>query len=724
MKQKNGNRNFLRFGALLVLMALWVIIPFAIGNRTASAEEMLLSDVIRLGATLTGAPISGVTPTGFAEYKVDDQNRRRLDVDGSSINLPSGTILTLSINNAVIGQASVSPCSTFSFRRQTDAGEDVPVITGGMPVQVLNGNTVVIAGTFGSASPSPSASPNASPSPSPNASPCANPSPSPTGSPNGSPSPSPTGSPNGTPNPSPSPTGSPNGGDLFAGLSGATINGILPNGFAQFEIHSSRLELEVRVNQVNLPGTQLAVIVDGVNVGSLFISGGAGSLRLRTDNGQTVPPVIVGSTIVLKNGGTNILSGTFMGFTGPSPTASPSPGGSPSPSPSPSLGRSFESHLTGTGTAATGEVKVTLNATETQATIFGEFHNLSSNQTGARIDALVGDGVLVHDLGVVGGINGNFASRTIDVNAGQVSQLRAGLWSAVITSVNNPGGEIRGQFKQRSNLADFDGDGSNDLSVFRPSDGVWYSLNGSGFTSSQFGSASDKVVSADYDGDGRTDTAVFRNVAGLAVWDVKRSSDGGVSSEQFGFATDLPARGDFDGDGINDIAVFRPSTGVWYIKNSSNPSFTITRFGLSEDKPIALDVDGDGRDDIAVFRPSDGNWYWLRSSDGQFTAVHFGLSGDVPVRGDFDGDGKSDLTVYRPSIGVWYSLYSSDGSFHATRFGLDGDVPVAGSYDGDSKTDIAVFRPSDGRWYILRSVDGGFQAMQFGLNGDVPTIAR
>ena len=727
MKQKNANHNFARFGALLVLVALWVVLPFAIGNRTASAEETLLSDVVRIGANLTGASIGGVTPAGFAEYRVDDQNRRRLDVDGFSINLPAGTALTVSINNAVIGQTLVSSCSTFSFRRDTDDGQQVPVITSGMPVQVLNGTTVVLSGSFSTASPSPSASPNGSPSPSPSASPCASPSPSPSGSPSGSPSPSPTGSPTGSPSPSPSPTGSPNGGDLFAGLSGATINGILPNGFAQFEIHSSRLELEVRVNQVNLPaGTQLAVVVDGVNVGSLFISGGEGRLRLRTDNGQTVPPVIVGSTIIIRNGGTNVLNGTFMGFTGPSPSPSPSPGGSPSPSPSPSpsLGRSFESHLTGTGTAATGEVKVTLNATETQATIFGEFHNLSSNQTGARIDALVGDGVLVHDLGVVGGINGNFASRTIDVNAAQVSQLRAGVWSAVITSANNPAGEIRGQFKQRSNLADFDGDGSNDFSVFRPSDGVWYSLNSSGFTASQFGSASDKVVSADYDGDGRTDSAVFRNVNGSGVWDIRRSSDGGVSSEQFGFATDIPARGDFDGDGINDLAVYRPSTGVWYIKKSSNTGFTITRFGLAEDKPIPLDVDGDGRDDIAVFRPSDGNWYWLRSSDGQFAAAHFGLSGDIPVRGDFDGDGRSDLAVYRPSVGIWYSLYSSDGSFHATRFGLDGDVPVAGNYDGDNRTDIALFRPSDGRWYILRSLDGGFQAIQFGLNGDVPTIAR
>src|SRR5689334_18734412 len=65
MKMKNSkkNRSFFRFGALLVLVALWVIVPFVIGDRTASAEEMV-SDIV-VAATLTGAPINGVTPSGF-----------------------------------------------------------------------------------------------------------------------------------------------------------------------------------------------------------------------------------------------------------------------------------------------------------------------------------------------------------------------------------------------------------------------------------------------------------------------------------------------------------------------------------------------------------------------------------------------------------------------------------------------------------------------------------
>ena len=713
MRSTTENKTILRFAATLCLVALWVIAPFALNNKTVEAEA--LTDT-RIGASLSGAPIGGVSPAGFAEYRVEDTGRRKLGIQASSVNLPVGTVLSVSVNNAVAGNATVSQFSTAVLNLDTNNGQTVPVITEGMSIQISSAGAAVLAGVFGNvtATPTPTGSPTGSP----------------TGTPNSSPSPSPTGSPNGTP--SPSPTGTPNDGGLFAGLTGPTVNGVLPGGYAEFEIHSSRLELEIRIRQVNLPiGTPLAVVVDNINVGNLFVeSGGEGRLRLRTDNGQTVPPVVAGSTISIRNSGAAILSGVFTVFAGPSPTPTGTPGPTPSPSPSPAFGRSFEAHLTGSQatppvqTAATGEIKVTLNAAETQATIFGEFHTLSSNQTGARVESLVGAGGVIRDIGVVGGMNGNFAPVTFDVSAAQVQQLRTGLWSAVITSVNNPAGEIRGTLTPRSNSADFDGDGGNDLAVFRPSSGVWYSQNSDGFGARVFGGADDKVVSGDYDGDGRTDAAVFKIVGGSAVWEIKRSSDSGVTAEQFGVAGDVPARGDFDGDGRGDLAVFRPSTGVWYVKNSSNTGFTIVRFGLSEDLPAPADMDGDGKDDIVVFRPSAGNWYWLRSSDGQFNAVHWGLTSDIPVRGDFDGDGRSDLTVFRPSTGVWYTLRSSDGGFQIAHFGLDGDIPVAGKFDADNKTDVAVFRPSDGNWYVLRSSDGAFQASRFGLSGDVPVNAR
>ncbi|NOT46585.1 MAG: CHRD domain-containing protein, partial [Acidobacteria bacterium] len=504
------------------------------------------------------------------------------------------------------------------------------------------------------------------------------------------------------------------------------INGVLPTGFAEFEVHSSRTEFEVRVRQVNIPpGSSLTVFVNNASVGSFNLeNNGEGRLRLRSDNGQTVPAVVVGTTVQVRFGTTVILSGTFGSATA-TPTPSPSPTGTPgpTPSPSPALGRSFEAHLTASGSLANGEFKVNLNAAETQATIFGEFHNLSSNQTGARIETTTGTPVVVHSFGVVGGSNGNFASVTIPVTPTLVQQLRTGLWQAVITSVSSPNGEIRGQFTPRSNNSDFDGDGRSDVAVYRPSTGTWFALNDDGFTAAALGSAQDKVVSADYDGDGKTDRAVFKPSASGSTWEISRSSDGGTTLDLFGVAGDIPIRGDFDGDGRNDIAVFRPSNSTWYSKTSGTWGFNVIQFGAPGDIPIPADMDGDGKADIRVFRPSTGQWFWLTSAQPSFNATQFGVAGDIPVRGDFDGDGLDDISVYRPSNGTWYTR-GLVGGFRVIPFGENGDVPVPARYDNDNITDIAVFRPSTGMWYFLRSADASFQAVNFGVNGDIPAISQ
>ena len=252
---------------------------------------------------------------------------------------------------------------------------------------------------------------------------------------------------------------------------------------------------------------------------------------------------------------------------------------------------------------------------------------------------------------------------------------------------------------------DFDGDGRADISVFRPTDRVWY-LNQStaGFAATQFGLSTDKITPADFDGDGKSDLAVYRD----GSWYLLRSSTGFLAV-QFGLVGDIPQPADFDGDGRAELAVYRG--GTWYTLSLTNSQVSAVQFGIPTDKPVAADYDGDGRADYAVYR--DGIWYLLRSTQG-FTSIQFGLPTDKLVPADYDGDGKTDQAVYRD--GTWYVLGSQTG-FTTFQFGLASDIPAPADYDGDGRTDAAVYR--DGVWYLRQST-AATSTVQFGQANDLP----
>jgi hypothetical protein len=258
---------------------------------------------------------------------------------------------------------------------------------------------------------------------------------------------------------------------------------------------------------------------------------------------------------------------------------------------------------------------------------------------------------------------------------------------------------------------DFDGDGKADVAVFRPSDNSWYVLksSNSGFSGTQFGYSTDKLVPADFDGDGKTDVSVFRDTDGW--WYRYNSSTNEFVYFKWGQAGDIAVPADYDGDSKADYAVFR--SGNWYISQSSNGEFRGVQFGSATDVPVPADFDGDGKTDIAVYRG--GDWYWLRSSDGEFRGTHFGTAGDKPVVGDYDGDNKADQAVFRD--GIWYMNGSTTG-FTGIQFGIATDLPTPADYDGDGKTDVAVFR--EGSWYIQNSSDGQFRGIGWGHATDKP----
>jgi hypothetical protein len=283
-----------------------------------------------------------------------------------------------------------------------------------------------------------------------------------------------------------------------------------------------------------------------------------------------------------------------------------------------------------------------------------------------------------------------------------------------------------------NNFFNYDFYSRDEIAVYRPNSsglGTWYFRDDfNQLFERQYGTPGDLLAPGDYEGDGLQDLAVFRPSTG--EWITRKiylnncAPTDCTETVQFGANGDIPAPGDFDGDGKTDRAVFRPSGGDWYILFSSTGGYTGFHFGQNGDKPVVGDYDGDGKSDIAVVRRENGQmfWYILQSSDGAFIGFQFGITEDKTVTADYDGDGKTEIAVWRPSNGFWYVL-TNYANFSAVQFGAGGDIPEPADYDGDHKTDFAVFRPNGGVHYILRSSSGNSVGVQFGLPTDIPVAS-
>jgi len=295
-------------------------------------------------------------------------------------------------------------------------------------------------------------------------------------------------------------------------------------------------------------------------------------------------------------------------------------------------------------------------------------------------------------------------------------------------------------------VADYDGDGADDIATFNPISRKWKirfssaepsylsgaSLGDNAFEYS-FGAVSDIIpVSADYDGDGKEDLALFNPMT--LYWHIKFSSQepphlSGLRSPTRRVykgdyyyligglpATTAPIQGDFDGDGITDLATYQRADGKVAIMFSSGPpSYLSSRLRLGNIyyyayAPLPIDVilavadySGDGLADLGVYYQSERKWIIRDSLKGYLEITQQNPAGSAwPVPADYDGDGAAERAAYLPNFQT-----NGDETYDWTiedmgnyDWGSSGKIPVPGDYDGDGRTDIAVFQASKNKWSI------------------------
>ena len=552
--------------------------------------------------------------------------------------------------------------------------------------------------------------------------------------------------------------------DLRAQLTGAPIANVTPTGLATYDTWTFNgttiRSFTVDVSSVNLPSnTALGVFLNGTNVGQITLNPQRrGELRLSTLNGGTVPTVMSGDTLTVRNGATVVLTGTF------------SAPATPSPSPSGSPGNHIRLYASLTG-AAIGDIiprgfasyETRSNNNNRELEVFVNSVNLPN---GTSLSVVVGD-VTVGQL-TLNNRQGRFelesnvptitSGTTIAIRNGATTIL-AGTFSSTFPTPSptvsptvspspSPSGSptptpqpprsfsarLRGSNVVPAVTTNGKGLGfvrlnqaqtqiTVHLHYFRLSSAATViTINGPAlpganapviFTLTNSGGTSGHTPPQTFD---VTAAQIVQIRAGLWYFNVSTVTN--PTGEIRGQIRANNHRDDYQGDGYADVSVLRSSNNSWYILNTRDFSFTARTMGQAGDINVQGDYDGDGIADLAMFTPATGNWQIRRSESGATVNYRFGQAGDVPVVGDYDGDGRNDLAVFRPSSGAWYIQNSFDGSFTSLSWGMNGDRPVSGDFDGDGLNDVAVFRPSNGGWYIFQSGTQTMLAMQWGMDGD------
>ncbi len=270
-------------------------------------------------------------------------------------------------------------------------------------------------------------------------------------------------------------------------------------------------------------------------------------------------------------------------------------------------------------------------------------------------------------------------------------------------------------------VADFDGDGWDDVLWYRPGSGndyVWYGNAAGGFTSKSVSiNGTYRITTADFDGDGRDDILFYTPTGHDWIW-WGHSTRGtfGNSHTSIGGDYDMVRAADLDGDGRMELLFYRAGSAadyIWY--PNPNRTFTSVRvsFSLTYDDIVVGDFDGDGLDDLFAYRAGGGADYLLygTATAGILDSYRRSVTGSYQVIAghDFDDDGRDDLFMYAPGSAKDYTLFgtSTRGVLDSVQRSVIGNyVTAGGDFDGDSRDDLLWHAPGGTSDYLWPSAPG------------------
>ena len=261
----------------------------------------------------------------------------------------------------------------------------------------------------------------------------------------------------------------------------------------------------------------------------------------------------------------------------------------------------------------------------------------------------------------------------------------------------------------------------------------------------------DYLLYGDYDGDGRNDIGVWRPGDAQnpqSNFYIQRSTNpnpNAIYGVPWGLPNDVPQEGDYDGDGKTDVAIAREEGEnlSHYILPSGGGSVRRIVFGSTSDFIYySVNFNGDNSDDIVVLRVADDRQFTVYAADSMTGSLIFaqqwgtvaGYEVVISSSGDYLGDSRADLVhVYGkcggcPNEGTWWIKETGGSNVRVVKFGVpisaasQDDFPIFDSdFDGDGKLDIGVLRGSNSTFYSLNSSDGQLRTQYWDGNSTSPS---